>query len=230
MLFLVVFVYPHNLSLPLLFLACFVTAAIIEYYTSLIFDQVFDVLLWNYRGYHYNINGRIIVPRSIFWGALSTLALTFAHPEIESYRLPVWAPYFIFTAIVAMLADFMSAMDTLMRLKRRLAEMTDLRKKFRDYLMSSNVCETPQELLALNIHADHCISAVHKKGIFTESYSDISPGQLAAELALIKTRHENLSRPAFAERRLLRAFPLLRVHDEATSMEKLQPTKANWPV
>lgn len=225
MMFLIAFVYPHSLPLPLLFLACFATAAVLEYFTSLIFDQVFGVLLWNYSDCQYNVNGRIVIPWSVFFGASTAFVLLFVHPEIDRYQLPAWVFYFILVASIAIHADFMYGVDTLLLFKHRLAEMTVLRKKFRNYLRHSNVCETPRELLELNIHASALIDAVHRKGIFAESYSDIPAGQLAAELALIKTRHENLSRPTFTERRLLGAFPLLKVYNEAASMSELQLKK-----
>jgi len=225
MLFLVTFAYPHNLPLPLLFLACFVTAAAIEYYTSLLFEQAFDLLLWDYSIYDLSLNGRTVVPWSAFWGAVAALALTYVHPEVESFQLPHWIPTLIAVILITMIADFAFGVDTLRNLKHRLAEMTGLREKFGDYLRQSNACETPREMLELNIYANSYINAVHRKGIFTESYSDIPAEHLAATLALIKTRHENLSRPIFAERRLLGAFPLLKVYEQSVSLHELQPHK-----
>ena len=240
MTFLVTFAYPHHLPAAVLFLACYVAAMTIEYYASLTFEQSFDVLLWDYSNRNYHLNGRVSAVWSVVWGGAATLALIWIQPEIEFLiRIPTvsgagiaWraihsvlrfaASDIGFAFVFVMLADFALNIRITLLLKRRLAEMTRLREKFQYYLQQSNVCDTPREMLELNIHADSYVEAVHRKGIFAESYSAIPSEQLAATLALIKTRHQGLSHPTFLERRLLGAFPMLKVYEQSASLNELK--------
>ena len=57
--------------------------SVLEYLTSLILEVLFGIKWWDYSKEPYNIQGRICLAASIFWGLLSTLFMKDIHPFIE---------------------------------------------------------------------------------------------------------------------------------------------------
>lgn len=57
--------------------------SILEYLTSLILEVFFKIRWWDYTNEPYNIQGRVCLAASIFWGMLSILFMKDMHPFIE---------------------------------------------------------------------------------------------------------------------------------------------------
>lgn len=57
--------------------------SVLEYLTSLILEVFFGIRWWDYSKEPYNIQGRICLAASIFWGFLSILFMKDIHPFIE---------------------------------------------------------------------------------------------------------------------------------------------------
>ena len=77
---LLVFPFRHNFFI--FFTMSIVVASIIEYITSLFFEKIFNITWWDYSDKPLNIQGRICLEYSFYWGILSALVLTFIHPRI----------------------------------------------------------------------------------------------------------------------------------------------------
>ncbi len=52
------------------FLVSFITCSIFEYATSYILEVIFNIKWWNYKDFYLNIDGRICIAVSLFWGLL----------------------------------------------------------------------------------------------------------------------------------------------------------------
>lgn len=72
-----------NQSTNKLFIGGFIVGSIVEYLVSLIGELIFHVKWWDYSHMPLNINGRICVYFSIFWGFLAVYFMTSFHPRIE---------------------------------------------------------------------------------------------------------------------------------------------------
>ena len=59
-----------------LFFGGFLVGSIIEYVVSLIGEAIFHVVWWDYSDMAFNINGRICVAFSMFWGILAIYLIT----------------------------------------------------------------------------------------------------------------------------------------------------------
>lgn len=57
--------------------------SVLEYLTSLILEVFFGIRWWDYSNEPYNIQGRICLAASMFWGILSMLFMKDIHPFIE---------------------------------------------------------------------------------------------------------------------------------------------------
>ena len=64
-----------------LFVGGFIVGSIIEYSISLIGEELFQIKWWDYSNMPFNINGRICVSFSIFWGILAIYLMSHLNPK-----------------------------------------------------------------------------------------------------------------------------------------------------
>lgn len=82
-LLIIIFMTPLKENIVLLFLCGFVFMTIFEYIVGCAMEKLFNMKWWDYTGNLLNINGRVCLENSIYWGALSVFLITFFHPEIQ---------------------------------------------------------------------------------------------------------------------------------------------------
>lgn len=68
-----------------LFFGGFLVGSIIEYVISLIREAIFHVVWWDYSDMAFNINGRICVAFSMFWGILAIYLITHFNPKVDKF-------------------------------------------------------------------------------------------------------------------------------------------------
>lgn len=73
-----------------LFFGGFIIGSIVEYVISLIGELIFHIKWWDYSAMAFNINGRICLAFSFFWGALAIFLMTYFNPKIDKLldRIP----------------------------------------------------------------------------------------------------------------------------------------------
>lgn len=102
-------VFPFKNNLLLFFVMSMIIASVLEYLTSYIFEKIFKVSWWNYCREPFNLNGRICLETSLYWGILSVFLLIFVHPlvfpmsqlfsnHLGYYGLILFSIYFIIDA------------------------------------------------------------------------------------------------------------------------------------
>lgn len=79
----IVFLQYFNKNNNRLFIGGFIVGSIVEYLISLLAEVVLHVKWWDYSGMPLNINGRICVYFSIFWGFLAVYFMSYIHPKVE---------------------------------------------------------------------------------------------------------------------------------------------------
>lgn len=67
-----------------LFIGGFIIGSITEYLVSFIGELILHVKWWDYSGMPFNINGRICIYYSIFWGLLAIFLMRIIHPRIRN--------------------------------------------------------------------------------------------------------------------------------------------------
>ncbi len=68
-----------------LFVGGFIIGSITEYLASLIGELILHVKWWDYSNMPLNINGRICLYYSFFWGILAIFLMRVVHPRIEKF-------------------------------------------------------------------------------------------------------------------------------------------------
>lgn len=66
-----------------LFFGGFLIGSIVEYVISWIGEMVFHVVWWDYSDMAFNINGRICIIFSFFWGILAIYLMTYFNPKVD---------------------------------------------------------------------------------------------------------------------------------------------------
>ena len=66
-----------------LFWGGFLIGSITEYIISLIGEMIFNTIWWDYSNMPLNLNGRICVFFSIFWGLLAIYLMTYVNPKVD---------------------------------------------------------------------------------------------------------------------------------------------------
>ncbi len=67
-----------------LFAGGFVIGSLIEYIISFIGEWFFHIKWWDYSDMPFNVNGRICIWFSLFWGALAIYLMTHVHPKVQN--------------------------------------------------------------------------------------------------------------------------------------------------
>lgn len=68
-----------------LFFGGFLIGSLVEYLVSWIGEIIFHVKWWDYSNFAFNINGRICIWFSLFWGILAIYLITHIHPKIDRF-------------------------------------------------------------------------------------------------------------------------------------------------
>ena len=66
-----------------LFFGGFVIGSIVEYIISWVGEMIFHIKWWDYSNAPFNINGRICVWFSLFWGVLAIYLMSHIHPKVD---------------------------------------------------------------------------------------------------------------------------------------------------
>ena len=61
----------------------FIVGSVTEYLVSLFGELILNVKWWDYSNQHFNINGRICVSYSIFWGVLAIYLMSYLNPRVD---------------------------------------------------------------------------------------------------------------------------------------------------
>ncbi|MBM7712750.1 putative ABC transporter permease [Enterococcus xiangfangensis] len=73
---------PYQQNLVLLFVLALLLVTVLEYLTSFLLEKIFHLSLWDYKDVPLNINGRVAVPVSIFWGLACVFIVRVLNPYL----------------------------------------------------------------------------------------------------------------------------------------------------
>ncbi|MGY3778961.1 putative ABC transporter permease [Isobaculum melis] len=78
-------VAPFQKNLFLLFIFSSLIVSILEYFTSYFMEKLFHTTWWSYEDVPFNLNGRIALPISIFWGIACVFVVKVIHPLADQW-------------------------------------------------------------------------------------------------------------------------------------------------
>ena len=85
----IIFLHKYSKRYNTLFLGGFIVGSIVEYLVSWIGELILGVKWWDYSNRPLNINGRICVYFSLFWGFLALYLMASFNPKIDKLILDI---------------------------------------------------------------------------------------------------------------------------------------------
>ncbi|MEQ8237086.1 MAG: putative ABC transporter permease [Syntrophomonadaceae bacterium] len=177
---LIILLKPLLSNIPMLFTGAVLLTSTLEYATGFVLEKIFHEKWWDYSNRRFNLQGRICLRFSLYWGIGAVIMLKALHPEIS--RLVSRIPYDAGTVFIGVLAIYFAV---------------DLIHTLRSVAQLRTVVE---QIQLLRFEAQETIDLFKEASL--EALEELRED--------IRARHEALiARAASGPRRLFKAFPNL---------------------
>jgi len=145
-------------DLLVLFILSVVITSIVEYITSYLLEKIFNLQLWDYSTYSFNLNGRVCLKNSLLFGVLSILAVEVIHPAVEGFlsRLPAWFLItFTGTLVFYFICDVVITVKALIQINmeagHRQMQLNELAKLRNEYIAKNKKEDNKKESKILQL-------------------------------------------------------------------------------
>jgi len=139
----VLVLWPFKNHPELIFIFGTIMTSVLEYAVSFLLEKIFKKSWWDYSDRKFNINGRVCLLNSSFFGGLSLLLIYVLHPlsgrllaGIPETLLPYLAAVLVLVFAIDLFVSVRNALD-FNREMYKLSELTDIIERKRDELKSS---------------------------------------------------------------------------------------------
>lgn len=139
-LILIIVLKPIMDNVLLMFLAAVVLTSVLEYITGFVLEKTFGHKWWDYSNRSFNINGRICLRFSLYWGIISVLMLKILHPQVIDWveRIPEYYGIIGLSILLTyLLGDFILTLSSLIKLNTLIVQMHHIRLELKETLEQS---------------------------------------------------------------------------------------------
>lgn len=200
------FIEPFQSNLVLLYVLSTALVTILEYLTSFGLEKLFHATWWDYHDVPLNINGRVALPVSLFWGVGCVLIVKVIHPHILILERFL-AEHFSFYLPVLLIGLIMMDLGyTLANLQSFQKAVTDLQKAINE--QKANLQEVFEKTKDEWEERQKTSGTVFGKGIVSKPEKKAAGDWLQAFKESTKT-NDYLPRLNYTQRRFLKNFPQL---------------------
>lgn len=176
---------PFSDNVVLVYVFGVIVMTALEYFVGYLLEKIFKKTFWDYSNHRYNINGRVNLTFSLFWGILCLVVVYLVYPAAESLIGRMSGNFQIVTVVVILVV---LALDLLYSIRYTLVFNREL-------LTLTAISERIEK-----IRADMLVSAEEKKA------------KLAEDMAQLLSQQEERAKSVFRKmRRILDAFPKMRM-------------------
>lgn len=123
------FIEPLQNNIVLLYVLAAVLVTVLEYVTSFALEKLFHATWWDYKEVPFNINGRVALPVSVFWGFCCVLIVRVVHPRmllVEGWLSSHFGVVLPVILLAVTLADLIYTVTNLASFQRVTAELSDI--------------------------------------------------------------------------------------------------------
>lgn len=131
------FLQRFQTSIIILFIISFLILSLWEYIVGVILEKVFKNRYWDYSNHKININGRICLTNSIFWGILGVIFIKYIHPFVEKnieYINPLVLKNAILIITCLFIIDTLISVISTINIKQALQKIDDLNSQIKEKL------------------------------------------------------------------------------------------------
>lgn len=235
-----IFLFSIRNQVFLVFLGGVCLATILEFVTSYVMEKLFHAKWWDYSNFKFNLQGRVCLFVSLFWGLLSVLMTQLIQPLMNRLILSIPrkpAEYIAYVIIILFLADLISTVVSTLKLDQKLTSLHKIREEFMEYLESTKLYETGEELKIKFAESQFSDFIDNIKERLEENLDKISQKYGTKEEFDRKAVYEEISEKVknfkgkfqkkadekqFIQWRLLKAFPNLKTKDREDALRELK--------
>lgn len=139
-----ILIYNPFKDRPLIvFLLGLVLCDIVEYITSYLMEKLFSARWWDYTYEFMNLNGRICLKHTLYWGIIAVVFVKVIHPSVENLYAKIDGKYlpYILAAVLAVFAlDLINAVRKALDIRKLQIKLNSLQKTVSEFY--SNVKTT----------------------------------------------------------------------------------------
>ena len=135
---LIILLQPISSKPLLFFLGAILITSSIEYLTGFILEFIFKTNWWDYSDKKYNLNGKICLKFSIYWGILSLFLFYFIHPTIINFVSLILSKSFFYLPIIIslyFLTDFIFSLIFIINLRSFFRKLNNLKDDYQENLV-----------------------------------------------------------------------------------------------
>ncbi len=232
--------WPYRNQYFLVFLGGMLLATLLEYLTSFCMELLFHAKWWDYSDKKFNINGRICLSVSVFWGLLSIFMTLVLQPHIVQILdvIPrLYGEYIGYFIFIVFISDTTITVIHTLQLDAILTDLQKLKQDLQDYIENSRIYETKEELKhkLSSYKASELLDNI--KSFMEENKEKLIERNLSREGFEFKKLRYDMERhvkdyinklqarenkTSYVQRRLLKAFPDLRSIRHELELTNLQ--------
>lgn len=202
---------------PLVFLAATLAASLLEYFTGWLLEALFQMRWWDYSHRRFNIKGRVCLGNSLLFGVMGIGVTYFLHPLVRRLieRIPSDWMRLIATLLVAVFVfDLLRTLVNITRLKERIAGVRDFFNTLDGYNKAHDWYDKK----------DISGSFSRLRDLLSDDAENPDAQELLLQLNALDGWWSGVvrARQSRAPRRILRAFPTLKLQDWQREVDLLR--------
>ncbi|WP_207694549.1 hypothetical protein DOK67_0000323 [Enterococcus sp. DIV0212c] len=146
------FLEPLRQNIIVLYLLSTVLVTILEYLTSYGLEKLFHASWWDYKDVPFNINGRVALPVSLFWGVGCVLIVRVIHPKVmlfETFLSEKFGMFLPIILLVIIISDLIYTLVNMQSFKKVTTQISTAVEERKQEL--STVLNEKREELSVNI-------------------------------------------------------------------------------
>lgn len=123
-----VFLSVFKENILLLFLAGFILLSVWEYIVGILLEKIFHTKYWDYSKNKFNIQGRVCLTNSIYWGILGVVFIYYIHPFVVDKLQLIDIIYLRVVVYCALILITVDAITTIVNMKNLRATLEKIEK------------------------------------------------------------------------------------------------------
>ena len=135
-----------------IFCTGFLVLSIWEYFVGFLLEKLFKTKYWDYSKNKFNINGRVCLLNSIYWGLLSIFFIEIWNPIVEVQLSRISQNILIYidvVLIIYIIADTVGSSIRVLNLPKRIDKLKELKENVKNKLEELKLATTEKQKVAL---------------------------------------------------------------------------------
>ena len=121
---------PFKDNILIVFLLGVLLCDIVEFITSYVMEKLFAARWWDYTYEFCNINGRICLKHSLYWGIISVAFVKIIHPAVDGLYLKINGEYLVYILTAILLVFIIDVLNAV----RKALDIRKLYVKLKNHL------------------------------------------------------------------------------------------------